>query len=38
MKMKLELKKNIFNFGYGINYKYEDMLACIHLTRFYVVT
>ena len=33
---KLELKKNILNFGYGINYKYEGMLAhSFH--RFYVV-
>ena len=30
-------KENILNFGYGINYKYEGMLA--HLfDRFYVVT
>ena len=36
-KMKLELKKNILNFGYGINYKYEGMLAH-SLDRFYVVT
>ena len=36
-KIKPELKKNILNFGYGINYKYEDMLA--HLfDRSYVVT
>ena len=36
-KSKLELKKNILNFGYGINYKYEGML--VHLfDRFYVVT
>ena len=35
-KIKLELKKNILNFGYGINHKYEGMLA--HLfDRFYVV-
>ena len=32
-----ELKKNILNFGYGANFKYEGMLA--HLFhRFYVVT
>ena len=30
-----ELKRNILNFGYGINYKYEGMFA--H-DRFYVVT
>ena len=36
-KIKLELKKNILNCGYGINYKYEGMLA--HLfDRFYMVT
>ena len=36
-KFKLELKKNILNFGYGINYKYKGML--MHLfDRFYVVT
>ena len=36
-KIKLELKRNILNFGYGINYEYEGMLA--HLfDRFYVVT
>ena len=32
-----ELQKNILKFGYGINYKYEGMLA--HLfDRFYIVT
>ena len=36
-KIKPELKKNILNFGYGINYKYEDMLAH-SLGRFYIVT
>ena len=36
-KIKLELKKNILNFGYGINYKYEGMLAH-SFDRFYVVT
>ena len=37
IKIKPELKRNIFNFGYGINYKYEGMLA--HLfDRFYMVT
>ena len=36
-KIKPELKKNILDFGYSINYKYEGMLA--HLfDRFYVVT
>ena len=35
--MKLELKKNILNFGYGINFKYEGML--VHsFDRFYVLT
>ena len=37
IEIKLELKKNILNFGYGINYKYEGMLAH-SLDRFYVVT
>ena len=32
-----ELKKNILNFGYGINFKYEGMLPC-SFDRFYVVT
>ena len=37
IKIKPELQKNILNFGYGINCKYEGMLA--HLfDRFYVVT
>ena len=36
-KIKPELKKNILNFGYGINYKYEGMLAHF-FDRFYVVT
>ena len=32
-----ELNRNILNFGYGINYKYERMLS--HQSdRFYVVT
>ena len=37
IKIKPELKKNILNFGYGINYKYEGMLAH-SFGRFYVVT
>ena len=32
-----ELKKNISNFGYGINFKYEGMLAH-SFDRFYIVT
>ena len=37
IKIKPELQRNIINFGNGINYKYEGMLA--HLfDRFYVVT
>ena len=36
-KIKLELKKNILNFGYGINYKYEGMLAH-SFDRLYMVT
>ena len=35
--IKLELKKYILNFGYGINYKYEGMLAHF-FDRFYMVT
>ena len=36
-KIKPKLKKNILNFGYGINYKYEGML--VHsFDRFCVVT
>ena len=37
IKIKPELQKNILNFGYGINYKYEGMLAH-SFDRFYVVT
>ena len=37
IKIKPELKKNILNFGYRINYKYEGMLAH-SFDRFYVVT
>ena len=37
MKIKPEIKKSILNFGYGINYKYEGMLAH-SFDRFYVVT
>ena len=37
MKIELELKRNILNFGYGINYKYEGMLAH-SFDRFYVGT
>ena len=37
IKFNPELQKNILKFGYGINYKYEGMLA--HLfDRFYIVT
>ena len=37
VEIKLELQKSVLKFGYGINYKYEGMLA--HLfDRFYVVT
>ena len=32
-----ELKRNVLNFGYGVNFKYEEM--SIHsFNRFYVVT
>ena len=36
-KFKPKLKRNILNFGYGINYKYEGMLTH-SFDRFYVVT
>ena len=36
-RIKPELKKNILNFGYGINCKYAGMLAHF-FDRFYVVT
>ena len=36
-RINLELKKNILNFGYGINYKYEGMLAH-SFDRFHIVT
>ena len=36
-KIKMELKKNILNFGYGINYKYEGMLEH-SFDQFYVLT
>ena len=32
-----KLKRNIINFGYGINFKYEEMLSH-SFDRFYVVT
>ena len=32
-----ELKRNILNFGYGVNFKYEGMLS-YSCDRFYVVT
>ena len=37
IKIKLELQRNILKFGYGINYKYEGMLAH-SFDRFYIVT
>ena len=37
IEIKPELKKNILKFSYGINYKYEGMLAH-SFDRFYVVT
>ena len=36
-RIKPELKRNILNFGYGINYKYEGLLPH-SFDRFYVVT
>ena len=35
--MMLEVKKNVLNFGYGVNFKYEGMLSH-SFDRFYVVT
>ena len=32
-----ELKKNILNFGYGVNFKYEGKLS-YSFDRFYIVT
>ena len=32
-----KLKKNILNFGYGVNFKYEGMLSD-SFDRFYIVT
>ena len=37
VEIRLELQRNILKFGYGINNKYEGMLA-LSLDRFYVVT
>ena len=37
IKIRPELQRNILNFGYGINYKYEGMLA-YSFDRFYMVT
>ena len=37
IKFSQELKKNIFKFGYSINYKHEGMLAH-SFDRFYIVT
>ena len=37
VEIKLELQKNILKFGYGINYKYEGLLAH-SFDRFYVIT
>ena len=36
IKIKPELQRNILNFGYGSNYKYEGMLAH-SFDRFYEV-
>ena len=32
-----EIKKNVFHFGYGANFKYEGMLSH-SFDRFYVIT
>ena len=37
IEIRCKLQRNILNFGYGINYKYEGMLAH-SFDRFYVVT
>ena len=37
IKIKPELQRNILKFGYGINYKYEGILAH-SFDRFYMVT
>ena len=37
IEIRPELQINILNFGYGINYKYEGMLAH-SFDRFYLVT
>ena len=37
VEIRLELQKNILKFGYGINYKYERMLAH-SFDIFYMVT
>ena len=36
IKFNLELQKNILKFGYGVNYKYEGMLAH-SFDRFYII-
>ena len=37
IKFNLELQKNTSKFGYGINYKYDGMLAH-SFNRFYIIT
>ena len=37
MEIKPQLQGNILKFGYGINYKYEQMLGH-SFDRFYVIT
>ena len=37
VEIKPELQRNLLKFGYGINYKYEGMLAH-SFDRFYVIT
>ena len=36
IKFNPELQKNVLKFGYGINYKYEGMLAH-SFDRFYII-
>ena len=37
MEIKPELQRNVLKFGYGINYKYEGILAN-SFDRFYVLS
>ena len=37
MEIRTELQRNILKFGYGINYKYDRMVAH-SFDRYYIVT